>query len=633
MKPASPVRNTQGFYLYTPSPGQSALCSNNVFYRVVGEQLASTLCRLLGKEYSSEPGKPGFFLKSTDEVDSDEQIFLNEALDQLDVYDDPDPGIYDPPPSKETMMRAEYARRARGWEFTILERAGNPANKSTDKGNGPNDAAAETTDRKPDELQMPVEDRRNSGLNLLFLLAQAYYKILECVISTASWCCALDLELNESYLWTITSLTNLLKNHEDLRDFPGKFEPAFPDLYPSTIRDVDWDDMVAPDVEQFLSTVQRYVRSSGIYPPEKSSPAWVFVELFRPSITTAIERAIAYSKRMREYARRLSGDDAGATQNPHTVGVVKSAFISYSWDDDTHREWVRKLAERLRADGVDVSIDRWAAVPGDQLPAFMERAIRENQFVVIICTPRYKRRSDAREGGVGYEGDIMAAEVMTSQNDRKFIPVLRSGDWAQAAPSWLLGKYYINLTGDPYSERYYEDLVRTLLGIRETPPPIGKPMSTIPVGSNRESEPLRRNVSSEFEDIKITRVIVEDITSPRNDGTHRSALYSIPFALSRRPPSEWAQMFSGNWSHPPRHTGRHRPGIASVQGATVWLNGTTIEEVEECHRDTLQLAVAETNKQYREWQHEQEQRRAREETLREEHRRRIEDASKRIKFD
>lgn len=158
-------------------------------------------------------------------------------------------------------------------------------------------------------------------------------------------------------------------------------------------------------------------------------------------------------------------------------------------------------------------------------------------------------------------------------------------------------------------------------------------MATIVPSANRESESLRGNMSAEFEDIKITRVIVEDITAPRNDGTLGSALYSIPFALSRKPPSEWAQMFGGNFSHPPRYTGRHRPGIASVSGATVWLNGTTIEEVEECHRDTLQLAVAETNKQYREWQREQEQRRAREETLREEHRKRIEDASKRIKFD
>ncbi len=109
--------------------------------------------------------------------------------------------------------------------------------------------------------------------------------------------------------------------------------------------------------------------------------------------------------------------------------MTPSAFISYSWDDDAHKEWVRALAERLRADGVDVTLDRWTTVPGDQLTAFMERAIRENQFVIVICTPRYKSRLDRREGGVGYEGDIMTAEVMTRQNNPKFIPVFRSGTW------------------------------------------------------------------------------------------------------------------------------------------------------------------------------------------------------------
>jgi hypothetical protein len=86
----------------------------------------------------------------------------------------------------------------------------------------------------------------------------------------------------------------------------------------------------------------------------------------------------------------------------------------------------------------------------------MERAIRDNKFVIIICTPRYKRRSEERQGGVGYEGDIMTAEVMGSQNHRKFIPALRSGSWTEAAPSWLAGKYHINLTRNPYPERDYE---------------------------------------------------------------------------------------------------------------------------------------------------------------------------------
>jgi TIR domain len=294
---------------------------------------------------------------------------------------------------------------------------------------------------------------------------------------------------------------------------------------------------------------------------------------------------------------------------------------------------VRKLAERLRADGVDVSVDRWSTVPGDQLPAFMERAIRDNDFVVIVCTPRYKHRSDAREGGVGYEGDIMTAEVLSSQDHRKFVPVLRNGTWQKAAPSWLLGKYYINLTGNPYSERDYEDLVRTLLGIRETAPPIGKPMATIIPRANPESQSLQATPSSEFEDIKITRVIVEDITVPRNDGTHGSALYSIPFALSHTPPPEWEKLFTENWSHPPRFTSMHRPGIAKIYGATVILDGTSIEEVERYHRDTLQLAVAETNKQYRDRRREQDERQAREKAAREQHHKNLRDVSKRIKFD
>jgi hypothetical protein len=310
-----------------------------------------------------------------------------------------------------------------------------------------------------------------------------------------------------------------------------------------------------------------------------------------------------------------------------------SVFISYSWDDEPHKAWVRILAERLRADDVDVTVDRWSAVPGDQLPEFMERAIRDNDFVLVICTPRYKSRSDKRQGGVGYEGDIMTAEVLTKQNHRKFIPVCRSDSWEEAAPSWLAGKYRINLSGDPYSEREYEDLVRTLLGVREAAPPLGKSMSTISKSRSERAASPTTSPSDEFEDIKITRVVVEDVTEPRNDGTAGSALYSVPFALSSQPPSEWTQLFSENWNHPPRWTTMHRPGIARVSGSTICLNGTTIEEVEQYHRDTLQLAVDETNRQYRDLRRRQDDERARKQTADEEHRRRVDEAARRIKFD
>jgi len=313
--------------------------------------------------------------------------------------------------------------------------------------------------------------------------------------------------------------------------------------------------------------------------------------------------------------------------------VSATAFVSYSWDSEAHKEWVRTLARRLRADGVAVTLDRWAAVPGDQLPAFMEQAIRESEFVLIVCTPQYKARSDAREGGVGCEGDIMTGEVVTRSNRRKFIPVWRTGSWASAAPSWLAGKYYINLTGDPYSERAYEDLAQTLLGIRETAPRLGAPTATVEPVAARVQVASSNTGTSEFEDIRITRVIVEDVTEPRSDGTPGSALYAVPFALSRCPPPEWAQLFVSIWDHPPRWSTMHRPGIARISGATVVLDGTTIDEVEMVHRDTLQLVLDESNRRFRERREQQEQQRAHEQAEREEHQRRVDETSKRVKFD
>jgi len=77
----------------------------------------------------------------------------------------------------------------------------------------------------------------------------------------------------------------------------------------------------------------------------------------------------------------------------------------------------------------------------------------------------------------------------------------------------------------------------------------------------------------------------------------------------------------------------HRPGIARVSGSAVILNGTTIDEVKKYHRDTLLLAVAETNKQYREVCKVEEQKLAQDKQWREEHRRHVKEASAEIKFD
>jgi hypothetical protein len=248
---------------------------------------------------------------------------------------------------------------------------------------------------------------------------------------------------------------------------------------------------------------------------------------------------------------------------------IPKAFISYSWDGAGHEAWVKALAAKLRGHGVDVTLDQWALAPGDRLPEFMETAVRENDFILIVCTPRYKQKSDGRVGGVGYEGDIMTGEVLNGQDRRKFIPILREGECKDAAPSWLAAAFYVNLRGNPYPEAMYEVLLDNLHGMREPAPPIGaRPPARRPAPSaevrRAASETQRSSAVIDAGPIKIKTIVLNEIGTPRWDGTEGSSLYTVPFQLSRQPSTQWERHFIETWNHPPSFTLMHRPHIARI---------------------------------------------------------------------
>lgn len=161
--------------------------------------------------------------------------------------------------------------------------------------------------------------------------------------------------------------------------------------------------------------------------------------------------------------------------NSRRKAKAPKAFISYSWDSETHQSWVQEFATRLRANGIDAILDQWHLTPGDELAEFMERAIRRSDYVLIICTPRYKQRSDSRIGGVGFEEDIMTAQVLTRRNHRKFIPILREGSWRASAPTWLSGKSFLDFRKPEHHEASYRLLFQTLHRRKSTVPPLGQP--------------------------------------------------------------------------------------------------------------------------------------------------------------
>ncbi len=158
-------------------------------------------------------------------------------------------------------------------------------------------------------------------------------------------------------------------------------------------------------------------------------------------------------------------------------------FISYAWEDDDYKRWVELLAERLNADGVEVRLDRWHLLEGDNIAEFMNREIRQADFVVVLCSPAYRIKVHATEdgerlAGVGWESRLITSRRFAGQEKNKLIPVLTRGRWQDAAPDFLLGQFYVDLSDDVKAG--YRQLLERLTGTRKKAPARGSSAGDLP---------------------------------------------------------------------------------------------------------------------------------------------------------
>jgi len=107
------------FYLVVSAEEHPEPHQGNVFYKSNDEKVAQILCNLFVKEYGNIKGKQCFSVVSLGDDSVEDQVLIDEALVYLDVYGDPDRGIYDPPPPKDLWERAQFSQRAVEWETTI----------------------------------------------------------------------------------------------------------------------------------------------------------------------------------------------------------------------------------------------------------------------------------------------------------------------------------------------------------------------------------------------------------------------------------------------------------------------------------------------------------------------------------
>lgn len=165
-------------------------------------------------------------------------------------------------------------------------------------------------------------------------------------------------------------------------------------------------------------------------------------------------------------------------------------FISYSHDSADHKAWVLDFATTLRNRGVDAILDQWDAGPGDDLPHFMESSLREADYVLLICTPRYVDKANQGTGGVGYEKMIVTKELMARIDSNKAIPVIRSKGAEIHVPDFLGTKLYVDMSDDDNFEIEMDVLMRTLLGQPLYEKPTIGEAKLEPIGSRRPNRSL-----------------------------------------------------------------------------------------------------------------------------------------------
>ena len=139
-------------------------------------------------------------------------------------------------------------------------------------------------------------------------------------------------------------------------------------------------------------------------------------------------------------------------------------FISYSWSNATHEQWVLDLATELRESGVDVILDKWDLREGHDALPFMEKMVTEPEIkkVLIIADAVYAAKADGRDGGVGTETQIISTEVYEEQEQDKFVAVIAEKDekGKPYLPTYYKSRIYIDLSEpDKYAENF-EQLLR-----------------------------------------------------------------------------------------------------------------------------------------------------------------------------
>lgn len=287
-------------------------------------------------------------------------------------------------------------------------------------------------------------------------------------------------------------------------------------------------------------------------------------------------------------------------------------FLSHSSQD---KFFVRELAERLQAAGVDVWLDEAEIHVGDSLTQKIGRAIHETDYVAVVLS-----QNSVDSEWVQRELQMALQKELKEKN----VVVLPLIFEHVEIPPFLRDKMYADFSTP---ERYEENFPKLLKALGLEPgrpkverPPIPKPTETEAVSRLTDSE---RRLAS-FENIRIIDLDEQRTHNPNPE----KLLYNMYLKLSGSPPPEWQQIFDAGRRFP-RHSMWRR---AAIEGVYIVVHCVP-DELEKYHLADLKEDVANSNEKYRAYLTQEAQQEAREAQKRDMERDNIRHVKGRLRFD
>src|SRR5262249_38887459 len=154
---------------------------------------------------------------------------------------------------------------------------------------------------------------------------------------------------------------------------------------------------------------------------------------------------------------------ASQTTAGSAAGAVRG-FISYSWDSEPHKDWVRGFADHLPATGMDRILAQYDMRLGTDRFEFMESSVRNCNVVLCVCTPEYVEKANDRTRGVGVETTLITPQFFDRlKNQKQFIPVIRrSVPSTPTTPDYMSALLFVDFRDDDAFEDRMEELLRHL---------------------------------------------------------------------------------------------------------------------------------------------------------------------------